>query len=173
MHDIIACFETLCGVRKVEDLLDNLSGLCSSDDAIYVDETCNWSLAKHWAQWWTRKDHLKMLSSAFSPMEEDIWIRCPATTNAVERKNKDCKTDTPNNLKSAMIKVYKIDKVCCLKHFAAEDGLSLSYRSKTEESRRMEALQKIKRRSTACVSDAKADYGPPDRLWIFQQTDTY
>ena len=66
-----------------------------------------------------------------------------------------------------MIKVYKIDKVCCLKHLAAEDGLSLSYCSKSEESRRMEALQKRKQRSTACTPDTSAEYGPPDRSCNF------
>ena len=54
-------------------------------------------------------------------------VQMPATTNAVGRKHKDCKSDNPNSLKAAIIKVYKIDKVACLKHLAAEDGLSLSY----------------------------------------------
>ena len=85
----------------------------------------------------------------------------------MERKNKDCKSDNPNSLKAAMIKVYKIDKVAYLKHLAAEDGLSLSYRSKTEESRRMEALQKKKQKACTVV-DATADYGPPDRPSNFQ-----
>ena len=51
-------------------------------------------------------------------------VQMPATTNAVGRKHKDCKSDNPNSLKAAIIKVYK---VACLKHLAAEDGLSLSY----------------------------------------------
>ena len=85
------------------------------------------------------------------------------------RQNKDCKTDTPNNLKTAMVKVYKIDKVACLKHMVAEDGLSLSYRSKTEECRRMEALQKRKQRTVRFTSDANAEYGPPDRQCNFQE----
>ena len=37
---------------------------------------------------------------------------------------------TPQCLKLAMIKVYKVDKVACLKHMAAEDGIVLSYISK-------------------------------------------
>ena len=66
-----------------------------------------------------------------------------------------------------MIKVYIIDKVACLKHLAAEDGLSLSYRSKTDESRQMEALQKKKQKACTVV-DTTADYGPPDRPSNFQ-----
>ena len=52
-----------------------------------------------------------MLSKSFSKMDEDVWKSCPRTTNAVERRNKDCKSDTPQCLKLAMIKVYKVDKL--------------------------------------------------------------
>jgi len=55
----------------------------------------------------------------------------------VERRNKDCKSDVPQSLKLAMIKVYKVDKVARLKHISAEEGAGLSYRSRTEEVRRM------------------------------------
>ena len=50
---IVACFETLCGVRTVKQLLQKMPSLCSKDDADFIDKNCNWSLAKHWAQWWT------------------------------------------------------------------------------------------------------------------------
>jgi len=61
-----------------------------------------------------------------------------------------------------MIKVYKVDKVACLKHIAAEEGTMLSYRSKTEEARRQAALKKQKQRK-ACIPDKSAQFGPPDR----------
>ena len=61
-----------------------------------------------------------------------------------------------------MIKVYKVDKVACLKHIAAEEGTVLSYRSRTEESRRLEALAKRKQRMK-CIPDKTSQYGPPDR----------
>ena len=69
----------------------------------------------------------------------------------------------PQCLKLAMIKVYKVDKVACLKHIAAEEGTVLSYRSRTEESRRMQALAKQKQRMK-CVPDRTSQYGPPDRV---------
>ena len=128
---IVACFETLCGVRSVKQLLDILPTVCSVSDAAFVDRSCDWSSAKHWAQWWARCNHLKMLSKSFSIMEDKIWKQCPTTTNAVERRNKDCKSDVPQSLKLAMIKVYKVDKVACLKHISAEEGAGLSYRSRT------------------------------------------
>ena len=124
---IVACFETLCGVRSVEQLLAKIPPLCSNDDTIFVDESCEWSAAKHWAQWWARCEHLRMLSRAFSRMDDSTWEQCPSSTNTVERKNKDCKSDTPQCLKLAMVKVYKLDKFACLKHISAEDGVSLSY----------------------------------------------
>ena len=107
--DIIACFQTLCGVRKVEELVSKVPAVIFLEDATFVDEMCDWTSAKHWAQWWTRSNHLKMLSN--ESMEDEILSHCPATTNVVERKNKDCKTDSPNNLKMAMIKVYKFTKL--------------------------------------------------------------
>ena len=60
---------------------------------------------------------MKMLSKSFSIMENKIWKQCPTTTNAVERRNKDCKCDVPQSLKLAMIKVYKVDKVALLKTY--------------------------------------------------------
>ena len=102
---IVACFETLCGVRSVKQLLDKIPSLCSNDDAKFVDESCDWSAAKQWEQWWARCDHLKMHSRAFSRMDYSTWDQCPSTTNAVECKNKDYKSDIPQCLKSAMIKV--------------------------------------------------------------------
>ena len=39
-----------------------------------------------------------------------------ATTNAVERKNKDCTSDTPQCIKLAMISVYKVDKALLKAH---------------------------------------------------------
>ena len=35
--------------------------------------------------------------------------------------------------------MYKLDKVVCLKHIAAEEGVSLSYCSRSEEARRISA----------------------------------
>jgi len=52
-------------------------------------------------------------------MEQEVWSKCPATTNAVEQKNKDYTSDTPQCIKFAMISVYKLDKVVCLKQIAA------------------------------------------------------
>ena len=57
---------------------------------------------------------MKMLSKSFSIMEDKIWKQCPTTTNATERRNKDCKSNVPQSLKLAMIKVYEVDKVACL-----------------------------------------------------------
>ena len=53
----------------------------------------------------------------------------------MERKNKDCKSDNPQSLKMAMTNVYKTDKVVCLKHIGAQEGISLTYRSRSEEAR--------------------------------------
>ncbi len=127
---VIACFEALCGVRSVADLLQKVPSVCSASDAAFVDKKCTWKAAKNWPYWWTRSTRLKMLSQVFSQVPE-TWSSCPATTNAVERTNGDCKSDSPQPLKLAMINVYKIDKCTCFKHIAAEQGASISYRRET------------------------------------------
>ena len=119
----------------------------SQKDANYVDNNCDWSMAKHWAEWSSKAPHLKRLCKAFTTMEHDVWSKCPATTNAVECKNKDCTLDVPQCIKLAMISVYKLDKVVCLKHIAAEEGVSLSYRIRSEEARRASARKKQKQRA--------------------------
>ena len=94
----------------------------SQEDADYVDNNWDWSMAKHWAEWWSQAPHLKRIHKAFTMMEQDVWSKCPATTNAVECKSKDCISDTAQCIKLATISVYKLEKVVCLKHIAAEEG---------------------------------------------------
>ena len=65
----------------------------------------------------------------------------------MERKNKDCTSENPQGIKLAMSKVYKIDKVACLKHIAAQHKTSLSYHSRTEEAEE-QLLLKNKNRDT-------------------------
>ena len=56
---------------------------------------------------------------------------------------------TPQCLKVAMINVYII---ACLKHITAKEGVTLSYRSRSEEARRNNAISKQKQRLKS-VSD--------------------
>ena len=79
----------------------------------------------------------------------------------------DCKHDNPESLKLAMIKVYKLDKVACLKHIAAEQNVSLSYRSRSEEARLADAQRKQKQRQKTLAPDKTAQFGPPDKLSNF------
>ena len=63
--------------------------------------------------------HLQMLHKDLSLMDNDIWDRCPADTNAVERKKQYSKDKIPQQLQSVMINLYKADKYMCTKHMAA------------------------------------------------------
>jgi len=49
-------------------------------------------------------------------------------------------------LKLAIIKVYMVDQVACLKHISAEESAVLSYKSRTEKLRRMLAEKRQKQR---------------------------
>ena len=82
----------------------------------------------------------------------------------LKERRKDCKTDNPQSLKLAMLKVYKLDKMACLKHIAAEACISLSYCSRTEDARRDESERKRKQRSIKDIPlDRRAQFGPPDK----------
>ena len=163
---VIACFEALCGVRTIVELLNKVPSICRTEDAQFVEKNCDWTAAKNWAQWWTRATHLRMLSKTFSSAP-DTWTNCPTTTNAVERKNKDCKTDRPQPLKLAMINIYRIDKNVCCKHIAAEQGASISYRSRDLEAKKKSAATRQQQRKAALHPDRTAQHGPPDRVSNF------
>ena len=136
--------------------------ICSIEDASFIDKSCHsdWSSAKHWAQWWTRSTHLKMLSCVFSYVPE-TWRNCPSTTNAVEQ-NYESKTGYPKPLKLAMMNLYKLDKSTCYKHMAAENGASISYRSKDEKSHKQSAECRRRQRAMAFTADRMSQHGPPD-----------
>ena len=66
-----------------------------------------------------RSNHLAMLHKEYSTVDNEAWEKYPSTTNAVERRNADCKLKQPIPLKIAMLNIYKLDKAVCAKHFAA------------------------------------------------------
>ena len=131
--ELVACFQALCGVQSLKEVTKKVGAQITQSEIELVDSQCNWSIAKNWAQWWSKYEHLTMLCKVFSSMDGEVWDRCPSTTNAVERKNKDCKTDNPSSFKLAMIKVYKLDKIAALRHIGAEENISLSYRSHSDD----------------------------------------
>ena len=95
-----------------------------------------------------KASHLRRLCKAFTAIEvieQDVWSKCLATANAVKHRNKDCASQY---IKLTMISVYKIDTIVCLKHIAAEEGVSLSYRSRSEEARRTSVKNKSKEPET-------------------------
>ena len=65
-----------------------------------------------------------------------------------------------------MIKVYKVDKVACLKHMTAQEGVALLYRSRSEEARRNNAIYKQNQR-LKFTADPECQYGLPDRAANF------
>ena len=48
---VCICFEVLYSQQSAEKLLGTINSL-TSDEAAFVDESCNWSKAKNWAEWW-------------------------------------------------------------------------------------------------------------------------
>ena len=104
---------------------------------------------------------------SFSEMDKITWESCPTTTNAVERKNQDCKQSQPLEIQAAFVNVYRMDKAACLQHIAACEQVRLSYRSTTQEAREKQAAQKRKERDKRYPEDRQALQGPPDKTSNF------
>ena len=72
-----------------------------------------------------------------------------------------------------MISVYNIDKVVCLKYIAEEEGVSLSYRSRSEEARTSTRKKQKQRARNQGPSDISAQLGPPDCVTNFTGSSTH
>ena len=127
----LECFKVLCSQSSAKTLLAVVKDL-SLEEAEFVDKNCNWTATKKWVEWWIRPQHLKMLYKDHADMDLDTWKRCPSSTNAVERKNRDCKTGTPQSLLPALVSLYKMDKAVCAKYVVAKQGHSVSYNDQSE-----------------------------------------
>ena len=103
-------------------------------------------------------------------MDNEVWEKCPSTTNAVERRNAECKQKQTIPLKMAMLDIYKLDKAVCAKHIAAESGISISNGDRSETARHSVA-QTRQRQQLAKIypDDLKAQKGLPDRACHFGQ----
>lgn len=165
---VCICFEVLCSQQSAEKLLGTIDSL-TSDEASFVDKSCNWSKAKNWAEWWLRPKHLQMLHKDFSTMDTNVWSRSPSTTNAVERLNAECKAKLPVTLQHALSNVYRLDKSICAKHLAGLKECSISYREKTESAKRASAAKRQQQRLVSSIpTDLTATHGPPDRACHFK-----
>ena len=82
-----------------------------------------------------------MLHKDHADMDIDTWKRCPPTTNAVEQKNRDCKTVTPQLLLPALVNLYKMDKALCAKYVVAKQGHSVSYNDQSEAKKQVTAAK--------------------------------
>ena len=76
-----------------------------------------------------------MLPVDFSPMIDHLWKKCTDNTNAAKRKNRDAKYNVAVPVRQGLINLYKLDKSYCAKHIAAEKGCSISYTSRSSQSR--------------------------------------
>ena len=97
--NVAKCFQVLCGLRPSASILGVVPGLTVQDTS-FIDENCDWSAATKWVEWWMQPRHLQMLHKDFSQMDGSVWDRCPADTNAVERKYQDSKDKAPKQLQS-------------------------------------------------------------------------
>lgn len=94
-------------------------------------------------------------------MPANKWDKCLATTDAVEKKNKNSKGFLRIDLKEALVRVYHIDKAFCLQYIAAEAVVRIRCRDSSHE------VQAAAKRKQWCnkqyPKDAEALHEPPDR----------
>ena len=103
-----------------------------------------------------------MLSVALTELDNDTWKRCSTSANAVERRNRDCKSNAVS-IKQIMIHTYKVDKIACMKHISVEEGGSIMYRSWSAEARAAEAKSRQARQLVHSEPDKESNYGSPDK----------
>ena len=65
-ENVADCFKTLFGESQATSLVGIVKGL-TTEEARFVDNECDWSRAHHWALWWMRPTHLRMLIRTFHP----------------------------------------------------------------------------------------------------------
>ena len=146
MDQVLKLFQALCGREKLADMEHIVPGIEGHHINI-VDGCSDWTSATNWVQWWTCLPHLRMLCPCFSYMDSSTWKMAPPTTNAVERKNLDSKTSCVLDLKSALIRIYKLDKSVCLQYIAASESVRLTCRESTSEARKADTERKRRERA--------------------------
>ena len=105
-------------------------------------------------------------------MAKSTWDSCPTSTNAVERKNQDSKQSQLVEIKTAFVKVYRMDKAAHLQYIAACEQVRLSYRDTTQGHEKQPAQKRMERRNKKYPQDKKALHGPPDKSTNFASTTT-
>ena len=168
---VLKLFQCLCGERDIRDVQSLVPGLSAHHISV-VCQYSNWSLATHWIRWWTRRPHLRMLCIPFSDMAKSTWDRCPTSTNAVERKNQDSKQSQPVEMKTAFVKVYRMDKTAHLQYIAACEQVRLSYRDTTQSHEKQAAQKRKERRNKKYPQDKQALQGPTDKSTNFASITT-
>ena len=103
-----------------------------------------------------------MLHKDHADMDLDTWKRCPSSTNAVERKNRDCKTGTLQSLLPALVSLYKMDKAVCAKYVVAKQGHSVSYNDQSEAKKQETAAKRKQQRKRQHQHETECT-GPPDK----------
>lgn len=93
----------------------------------------------------------------------------PSSTNAVEHKNRDCKTATPQALLPALVNLYKMDKAICAKYIVAKQGHSISYSDQSEAKKQETAVKRKQQRKRQREHESECT-GPPDKQGDFITT---
>ena len=142
-------FSVLCGEKLILDILYLFDE--ENTERVKLVKNDKWLGAKHWVDWWLRKNHLKKLSPAFTDIPEEVWESSQATNNPVESINRVSKTIHLCSLKEALQHVYSEDRRIAFLLHSTRSGRSISY-SHTQR-------KPAKRKSKTDMGDA---LNPPD-----------
>ena len=77
IHNVLAFNSTVMEWMVVARLwLDKQTteNLNFTENADYIHNNCDWSMAKHWDEWWSKAPNLKRLCKAIILMERDNYM---------------------------------------------------------------------------------------------------
>ncbi|CAH3016330.1 unnamed protein product, partial [Porites evermanni] len=124
-QEVQAIFNVLSG-----DLpLSSVKNVLPEDMKKEEIDNARWTKLQNWKKWWTREEHLKMFTAAYTVMGKN-WTDCPEkTTNPVEHINKDSiprSKDHKKNLWSVVDNIYRCDKLAAAKRVAVTKNVTIS-----------------------------------------------
>lgn len=51
---VVACFQALCGAQTLKELTTKVRLHVTQSEIELIDNECDWSIPKNWAQWWSK-----------------------------------------------------------------------------------------------------------------------
>jgi hypothetical protein len=159
--DVYAIFDILCCKKSLNS---NESFLEDIPLRLKCTDTTSWKKLTHWTKWWTRQNHLRMFTYAFTNLDEEEWRDGPETTNPVESINRQSIKEKGGHLRSLLENIYREDRNHAVKITAAERNVTTSYNNNSTTARaNRNSRRRLKRKRTSVDNEQDVEVCPPDK----------